>query len=372
MNTLRLRISTRALRVNDRDWLETCVRWLWITLFGVSFCLLFYGPATVDAAAPAVDIEVINEGNRSILAPQEWAEVLGKAGFSRVSIRSKRLGDTPGVENIGTAQFPRYRVVAFLRNDRLVFPSGDQFNQREFLKIKQWLRNLQQGGDGSGDNTQSPFGLSATQLDRARQQMSAQVNCATDGMELAELIDRLHAEQRLPLAINKSQREKIVRSATSSENLKGLATGTALAALLRPLGLGLHPIGGADRWRVIEKTNKNQVWPVGWDSDQSAARTVPMLGKQVETQKVTLPLRDAMIQLAARMGVPILLDARELNRAGVKTNANVTMRAGRFIHSAVLRQLLRQHQLTFAVRLDDAAQPFLWVSTFASLQPDKP
>ena len=78
MNTLRLRISTRALRVNDRDWLETCVRWLWITLFSVSFCLSFYGPATVDAAAPAVDIEVINEGNRSILAPQEWAEVLGK------------------------------------------------------------------------------------------------------------------------------------------------------------------------------------------------------------------------------------------------------------------------------------------------------
>ena len=372
MNTLRLRTSTRGLRVIDRNWIETCVRWLWITLFNVSICLSFCGPATADAATPAVDIEVINEGNRSIIAPQEWAEVLGKAGFSRVSIRSKRLGDTPGVENIGTAQFPRYRVVAFLRNDRLVFPSGDQFNQREFLKIKQWLRNLQQGGDGSGDNTQSPFGLSATQLDRARQQMSAQVNCATDGMELAELIDRLHAEQRLPLAINKSQREKIVRSATSSENLKGLATGTALAALLRPLGLGLHPIGGADRWRVIEKTNKNQVWPVGWDSDQSAARTVPMLGKQVETQKVTLPLRDAMIQLAARMGVPILLDARELNRAGVKTNANVTMRAGRFIHSAVLRQLLRQHQLTFAVRLDDAAQPFLWVSTFASLQPDKP
>ena len=146
MNTLRLRISTRALRVNDRDWLETCVRWLWITLFSVSFCLSFYGPATADAAAPAVDIEEINEGNRSILAPQEWAEVLGKAGFSRVSIRSKRLGDAPGVENIGTAKFPRYRVIAFLRNDRIVFPSGDQFNQREFRKIKEWLHNLQQGG----------------------------------------------------------------------------------------------------------------------------------------------------------------------------------------------------------------------------------
>ena len=372
MNTLRLRSSMRASWVIGRERIELCVRWLWITLFGLWFCLSFYGPATADAAAPAVDIEVINEGNRSILAPQEWAEVLGKAGFNRVSIRSKRLGDTPGVENIGTAKFPRYRVIAFLRNDRIVFPSGDQFNQREFRKIQEWLRNLQQGGDGTGDNTQGPFGLSAAQLDRARQQMSAQVNIATDRMERAELIDRLLAEQRLPLVIDKREREKIVRSVTSSENLEGLATGTALAALLRPLGLGLYPLDGAIRWRVIEKTNKNQVWPVGWDSDQSAARTVPVLGKQVETQKVTVPLRDAMLQLAARMGVPILLDDRELARAGVKANANVTMRAGRFIHSAVLRQLLRQHQLTFAVRLDDAAQPFLWVSTLASLQPDKP
>ena len=372
MNTLQLGIKMNASWVIGRERIDFCVRCLWITLISLWLCLSFFSPSPADAAAPAVDIEVINEGNRSILAPQEWAEVLGKAGFNRVSIRGKRLGDAPGVENVGTAKFPRYRVIAFLRNDRIVFPSGDQFNQHEFRKIKEWLRNLQQGGAGTGDNIQDPFRLSAVQLDRARQQMSTQVNIATDGMERAELIDRLVAEQRLPLVIDKRQSGKIVRSVTSSGNLEGLATGTALAALLRPLGLGLYPLDGADRWRVIEKTNKNQVWPVGWDSDQSAARTVPVLGKQVETQKVTVPLRDAMLQLAARMGVPILLDDRELARAGVKANANVTMRAGRFIHSAVLRQLLRQHQLTFAVRLDDAAQPFLWVSTLASLQPDKP
>ena len=372
MNTLRLQISIRTSRVFDRERIQPCVRWLWIVWLGLTCCLSFFGSDSADAAAPAVDIEVIHEGNRSILAPQEWAEVLGKAGFNRVSIRSKRVGDTPGVENIGTAKYPRYRVVAFLRGDRLVLPPGEQFHQREFGKIKEWLRNLQQGGQQAGDNAQRPFGLSAAQLARARQQMSARVNIATDGKQRAELIDRLLADQRLPLMIDNRLREKIARSAASSENLEGLATGTALAVLLRPLGLGLYPVDGADRWRVIEKTRESQVWPVGWDSDQSAARTVPVLGKQVETQKVTLPLHGAMLQLAARMEVPILLDDRELARAGVNAKASVTMRAGRFIHSAVLRQLLRQHQLTFAVRLDDAAQPFLWVSTFDSLQPDKP
>ena len=372
MNNVKGQVILRTSRNIIRGKIQPCIRWLWlawiVALYGLNLCCA----ASAGAASPAVEIEVIHEGSRSILAPQQWAEVLGKVGFSRVSIRSNRAGDELSVENIGSDSFPRYRVVAFLRNDRLVLPPAEQYNQRELGKIKAWLRDLQQGGIEAAGGTQGPFGLSPVQLDRARQQMAARVRIDTQGKDRAELIDRLIGDQRLPLTLKDRQREQIARSAAFPDSLEGLATGTALAVLLRPLGLGLQPIDGADRWRMIEKTGADPVWPIGWDSDQSAARTLPVLGKQVETQQVDLPLNEAMSQLAARMDIPILLDYRELASASVNPKANVTMRAGRFIHSAVLRQLLQQHRLTFAVRLDDAAQPFLWISTFKSLQPNAP
>ena len=121
-------------------------------------------------------------------------------------------------------------------------------------------------------------------------------------------------------------------------------------------------------WRFVEKRPGEAVWPVGWESDQSAARTLPILGKQVETQKVTIALDSAIRQLAQRMNVPLLLDVRELDAEGIDTSAKVSMRSGRFLYSAVLRHLLHQVRLSFAVRLDDAAQPFLWVSTYQSLK----
>ena len=335
---------------------------------GYQICLSACSMSSAIAASPTVEIEVINEGSRSILAPQEWAEILGKAGFARVSIRSRRSGDTPGVENIGSARQPRYRVTAFLRNDRIILPPSSQFNKRELGNIKEWLRKLQQGdGDASG-SLQGPFGLSAAQLDRMRNQMASRVDINTKEKPRAAVVDQLTANQDFSLAISALLRQKIVRTERTSQELKGLATGTALAVLLRRVGLGLQPRKDGTRWSVIEKKRDNLVWPVGWDSDQSAARTVPVLGKQVETQVVTLSLNDALEQLAARMEIPILLDYRELAKAGINPKAPVSMRSGRFIYSAVLRHLLRQHQLTFAVRLDDSTQPFLWVSTYDSLQ----
>ncbi len=369
MNNFRRQAMLRTSRGIGVANTESVMRWKWVGWILTLHVISLFCPASASATTPAVEIEVIHEGSRSILAPQQWAEVLGRAGFSRVSIRSRRVGDEPGVENIGSSKFPRYRVVAFLRDDRLVLPPAEKCNQRELGKIKAWLRELQQGGNEAASNPMGPFGLSPPQLDRARQQLATRVGVATEGKNRAELINQLINDQRLPVEIDIRQRNQIAGSGAVSDSLEGLATGTALAVLLRPLGLGLQPTEG-ERWRVIKKTSDSPVWPVGWDSDQSAARTVPVLGKQVATQKVALPLNDAIAQLAARLDIPILLDDRELARSSVNRKANVTMRAGRFIHSAVLRQLLRQHQLTFAVRLDDAAQPFLWVSTFTSLRPN--
>ena len=337
--------------------------WIGCQIFLASFCF-----ASAIASSPTVEIEVIHEGSQSLLAPQEWAEVLGRAGFARVSIRGRRSGDTPGVENVGSSQVPRYRVTAVLRNDKIILPPSEQFNKRDLGKIKAWIAKLQKGGLGAPGNLQDPFGLSATQLDLLRKQMAVHVDANAKDKQRDQVIDRLLANQNFSVAMDARMRQKSAQGGAVSQEFAGLATGTALAAILRPVGLGLQP--GRDRptWTVITKMAGKEVWPVGWDSDQSAVRTVPILGKQVETQVVTLPLNDALAQLAARMEVPLLLDYRELAVEKIDPKAPVSMRAGRFLYSAVIRHLLRQHQLSFAVRLDDSAQPFLWVSTYNSLK----
>ena len=344
------------------------LRYLSVVWVGYHVCLSSLCCSSAVAADPPVEIEVIHEGPRSILAPQEWAEILGRVGFARVSIRGRRSGDALGVKNIGSAQRPRYRVTAFLRNDKIVLPPSSQFSKRELGNIKAWMHQLQKGGTDASSSLQEPFGLSAAELDLVRQQMAGHVQITTKGKQRSEVIGQLVAGQRFSVVIGGTIRQKLDRTQSVPEELAGLATGTALAALLRPAGLGLQPSWDKATWSVVKKKADNQVWPVGWDSDQSAARTVPVLGKEVETQVVTLPLNTALDQLADRMGIQILLDYRELEKKSINPKDPVSMRAGRFLYSAVIRHLLRQHKLTFAVRLDDSAQPFLWVSTFESLK----
>ena len=322
------------------------------------------------AATPAIEIEVINEGVRSPTAPQEWAEILGRAGFARVSIRSRKSGDATGIENIGTSQVPRYRVTAFLRNDKLVLPPGDRFGKRDLRQLRSWIEKFQNDITAQA-SPKGPFGLSSQQLNLLREQMAVPVRQKTAG-QLPKRILTAILRNRPPAVelATGSRRELEARDVVLTNELEGVATGTALAALLRPVGLGLHPevSGSRVRWTVVERGAAESVWPVGWESDQSAGRTLPILGKRVETQKVTLPLDAAIRQLAERMNVSLLVDERELEAEEIDLTAEVSMREGRFLYSAVLRHLLRQQGLSFAVRLDDSAKPFLWVSTYRSLR----
>ena len=322
------------------------------------------------AASPAVEIEVVHEGVRSPVAPQEWAEILGRAGFSRVSIRSRKSSDVPGIEDIGTLRLPRYRVIAFLRNDKLVLPPADRFGKRDLRQIKSWIKRLQNDGIDTPENPKGPFGLSSQQLNLLRKQMAATVQQETAEQPMDRVMEEMLRTLTPTIQMSSQARRKLQNHSIVKNEFQGIAIGTSLAALLRPHGWGLKPEMSAGQavWRFVEKRPGEAVWPVGWESDQSAARTLPILVKQVETQKVTIALDSAIRQLAQRMNVRLLLDMRELDAEGIDTSAKVSMRSGRFLYSAVLRHLLHQVRLSFAVRLDDSAQPFLWVSTYQSLK----
>src|SRR5205085_3184644 len=66
-----------------------------------------------------------------------------------------------------------------------------------------------------------------------------------------------------------------------ADELEGIATGAALAALLRPLGLVMLPEkNGPDvRIRITVSRNATEHWPVGWPPKGNPSETLPELFK---------------------------------------------------------------------------------------------
>src|SRR6476620_3712533 len=76
------------------------------------------------AAEPRVDLEIALEGGSVPTEARAWSEMLSKAGFSSVRIRSDK-GDSPSLETLGTAQSPVYKVIGILtKANQLVVPRG--------------------------------------------------------------------------------------------------------------------------------------------------------------------------------------------------------------------------------------------------------
>src|SRR3954466_13126141 len=93
------------------------------------------------AAEPRVDLEVALEGGSVPTEARAWSEMLTKAGFSSVRIRSDKE-DSPSLVTLGTAQSPVYKVIGILTNaNQLIVPRG-RFGLNDRAAVEQWLKKL--------------------------------------------------------------------------------------------------------------------------------------------------------------------------------------------------------------------------------------
>src|SRR5437867_8256461 len=134
-----------------------------------SFPLLFLATATIVigslacAAEPRVDLEVITEAGFIGTDARAWSEMLTKAGFSSVRIKSG-ANESPSMQTIGTAAVPAYRVVGVVTAaNQLLLPKG-RFGINDRDKIESWLRKLRDGGEDAINIKPAAFGLLPKQL----------------------------------------------------------------------------------------------------------------------------------------------------------------------------------------------------------------
>jgi hypothetical protein len=319
------------------------------------------------SAEPTVEIELAMDRGFSPADSHAWAKLFAELGVERVQIRAMRASDEVQVVRRGTATAAVYHVVGVLTARNTVQLPGGTFAPGQARQLKAWLENLVQHGPPSerAAGEKSVFGLSARQFAALHVDLSQPVALATKDQPIADVVPRLGRALKHPVVIDAAAQAALAEGEKMPDELRGLSSGTALAAALRPAGLIAVPrqAGGRVELWITSGKGATQLWPVGWTPEPAPAKLVPALVETVNADIEETPLNEVMEAIGGRLKVPVLYDHNALARLRVDlARTTVRLPPERAIYSTVLRKILNQARLKFEVRVDEAGKPFLWVS----------
>jgi hypothetical protein len=318
-------------------------------------------------AAPRVELELVAEEGVPPTGSQRWLVALRGVGFSDVRIRQSRPGDRIEVVQRGSDSAPRYLVFGVLTaRDTLRLPGGE-FRMQDTTGLKQWLAKLHEGGEQRLHETEGAFGLTPTQLVVVHEALSRPVDFDTRGQRSFEAMKRIAGGLSLPFMSDAAARQVMAGPETVADELRGLTAGTALAAILRPLGLVLVPrkaAGGEIKLWIVDVRDTRESWPVGWPLQAAPRETAPKLFNFLNVAIEDTPLTEALDAVGGRLEMPFLFDHNSLARQRIDpAEVKVSVPSGRIYYQNIIDRMLNQAKLNSELRVDEAGTPFLWIST---------
>ena len=323
------------------------------------------GPAT--HAAGRVELELFTDARVPITAQQEWLQRLSRAGVSNLRIRGGRSSDQVGIEVRGTEASPIYAVAGRITSDGEVLLPGARFRASEAAALARWLDELARYGPTRKPPAKSAFGLSAEQFEEVHRALSRPAGLSTEGMPRREVIEKIAQGLRLPLRIDPQIQKTIRDDDVVAEELSGLSSGTALAYVVRSLGVCLVPReASAGRLEIVlVKAQPNtEAWPIGWEPEEHRQKLVPGLYEFLNVNVQGVAVTQVIDAVAQRIEVPALVDYNALARHGIEPEqAIVNHPQRRTSHTLLLKRTLYQAGLKSEIRVDEAGKPFLWVTT---------
>ena len=334
-------------------------------------CLLFAAiivtMASVAATATAdtiVSLEVVATDRFAIAKAQEWARELGDMGFSRVRIRLADRSERPQPEIDGEPGDRSRRVTGVLTSGNVLVLPGGKFRRGDSAEIKAWIKSLDE--PPPDENPPAAFGLTAEELVDLHTMLAKQVTVETKGEAVASAANALVRE--LPVSVNVSAeaKQRIAAGEPIRDELQGLSTGTALAAILRPLGLGLAPSKQGDRVALVVDDFRKlpESWPIGWPPTEKDVEIVPKLLEFLPVEINDTPVADTVGAIAGRLDLPVLYDHNGMARHRIDpTVEKVNIPETRTYYLRVLDRALIPAGLKGEVRVDEADKPFYWIGT---------
>ncbi len=325
---------------------------------------------TVTSAAvhaqPRVELELVTEPGFPPASSHRWMHVLQDLRLGHLQIRSAHPGDRPEIRQRGEGASASYRVIGVLTAGNTLRLPGGEFRLSELSGLRDWLEKLQRGGEQRLRETEAAFGLTPTQLVGVHEALCVPVNFSTQGQRTFDVLNRIAASLSLSFLADGPTRAVLRDEEPVLDELQGLTAGTAVAAILRPLGLVLVPQEQPDgeiRLAILPVQQASESWPIGWPSDRSPRETLPDLFSFLNVEIADTPLSEALEAIGARLPAPFLYDHNSLARQRiVPAEIPVSLPEGRTYYQRILTRLLSQAKLTSELRVDDAGSPFLWIS----------
>lgn len=336
-------------------------------LCGLLLLSAAWAPPEASAQEPRVELEVVMVPNFPTDQARKWVGIFEKAGITGVRIRGGNTGDRAQVELIGTARAPGYKVTGILTLDEKLLLPGGKFTAGDVAGLKAWLARLKEGGTEGLNTKPGAFGLLPNQLVATHEALAGKVTFSTKGQAPRDVVDKIAGALSLKLAIDAAAQKALGASEPVADELQGLSHGTVLAAAIRPAGLVLVPVkeSGQVQLRIVESKSARESWPIGWPlpGEKLPKDVLPDLLKFIPVEVNDTPLGEALTAIGGRLKVPLVIDYNALARQRVDlATTKVTLPKMKSFYGKILDRLLFQARLKYELRVDEADQPFLWIT----------
>ena len=316
-------------------------------------------------AAPPVQFELATEAGFDPTDSQRWLQFLAKLEMTSIRIRQAEAGDRESITNRGTEARPLYHVVGILTSrNRLRLPGGE-FSLADRERLAAWLNKLETDGVAGPTQKTAAFGLTAEQLVSFHDKVAVPIACETKGRRCGDAARDIVKAIQIESAVSDAAKKAFGTDEVCGDDMRSLTAGTALAAAIRPLGLVARPekAGKNVRLWICEVRETDEAWPIGWPSEEIPVKTAPKLFESLNVDIKGVALSTAMDAIQSRVGIPFLLDHNGIARQRIDISAvKVKYPSGRAMYQKVLSSLLSQAKLSSDLRVDEAGQPFLWIS----------
>jgi hypothetical protein len=302
---------------------------------------------------------------------QRWLRVFEKLQVP-LTIRHGDISEKLSVteQSLGNG-LRRVQLVGGLdRTGRIAFPDRS-FAESEADKLAEWLTELREFGAQGAPGGKPVWGLSNDQFERLFRSLAAPVRTELQDQTLAEAIAAFNLPNEFPLSFSDAAAARIEAAGSTAKvhaELKGIAQGSALAALLNQWGLGFRPQrsrSGALHLTVVTLSEASDVWPVGWPPTKKTADTAPSLFKLLSIELDDIEL-DAVLESVAEVSkVPVLIDhhglqLQRIDLAAVRVSHPRRQASYNMLLKSVTSAAKSQHE----IRVDEAGRPLVWIFPF--------
>lgn len=313
-----------------------------------------------------VILEISATAGAAIGTQQQWVEMLQDVGASKVTSRTGRAG-VPAITETESSRSTVITVTGYIVGNRLKLPGGS-FSLRDKARIRELIQRLRDDGAQVALAEKKAFGLTSEQLVAVHQAFSGKVEFETAGQNAGSVVGKLTAKSGLKFTLDGAARAAFNSDDTVGEELNGMSIGTALAVIIRPLGLVLVPRreqGKSLEVQIVDSRGRQENWPIGWPIEKSPFSIEPKLFERIPIEIRGFPMKDALDAVRKRADVPFFYDWNTLAREGIEMDElKVTVVEKKASLMVVISKILRQSKprMSDELRVDENGKPFLWIS----------